>query len=125
MDLLSGILYCEEKDHRTSYSYFLEAFEAYNVLYKQHEREGDWANATHCLRSMVLSKILNNQAHEVTALLSAKNTVRYVDDEGIQDMRRLALAAEHRSLEEFKEGMCLCLCIFVCLYMCLFVYVYM
>lgn len=105
MDSLSGILYCEEKDHRTSYSYFLEAFEAYNTLFKQYGRQEDWDHAAHALRSMILSKILNDQAHDITGLLTAKNTVRYVDDVGVQDMRRVGLAAEHRSLEEFKDAL--------------------
>lgn len=105
MDFLSGILYCEEKDHRTSYSYFLEAFEAYNTLHKQYGRTTDWDQAAHALRSMILSKILNNQAHDIAGLLSAKNMVRYVDDEGVEDMRRIGLAAEHRSLEEFKTAL--------------------
>jgi len=36
MDLLAGVLYCEDGDQRTSFSYFLEAFETFHQLFNQY-----------------------------------------------------------------------------------------
>ena len=37
MDFLSGILYCEERDFNTSFSFFLEGFETFHQM---REEEG-------------------------------------------------------------------------------------
>lgn len=46
---MSGVLHCEEGDNITAYSYFLEAFEAYDG--------GGDARARKCLKYMCLAKV--------------------------------------------------------------------
>jgi 26S proteasome regulatory subunit N6 len=48
---MSGTLHCEEADYDTAYSYFLEAYEAYDSL-------EDKVSATRCLKYMLLCRIL-------------------------------------------------------------------
>jgi len=95
IDEMSGILHCEESDYVTAYSYFQEAFDAY-----------DQANNTStikCLKYMILCKVLNEAAHEVPALLSSKIGMKHAGKE-LQAMAAIAKAAKARSLQEFKQA---------------------
>jgi 26S proteasome regulatory subunit N6 len=69
IDLQSGILHAEEKDYKTAFSYFFEAFEAFNAL-------GD-PRAVFCLKYMLLCKIMTNQADDVGSLISSKAGLEY------------------------------------------------
>jgi 26S proteasome regulatory subunit N6 len=69
IDLQSGILHAEEKDYKTGFSYFFEAFEAFNAL--------DDPRAVFCLKYMLLCKIMINQADDVGSLISSKAGLKY------------------------------------------------
>lgn len=95
IDLWSGILTAREKDHRTSFSYFYEAFEAYNTSDKKEE-------AMRAMTYMVLSKIMSNRPGDVSTLLAGKNALKY-DGKEMKAMRAVASAHDKRSLEKFEE----------------------
>jgi 26S proteasome regulatory subunit N6 len=50
---MGGILHAEEKDYLTAYSYFYEAFEAFNSL-------EDVERALKSIKYMILTKIMTN-----------------------------------------------------------------
>lgn len=67
--MMAGILYAEERDYRTSYSYFYEAYEAYNNL--------EDSKAGSVLKYMLLCKIMDNNPEEVNAILIGKHGLKH------------------------------------------------
>ena len=65
----SGTLHADERDYKTAYSYFFEAFEQKNSL--------DDPNAVFCLKYMLLSKIMVNDSDEVPSIISSKAGLKY------------------------------------------------
>jgi 26S proteasome regulatory subunit N6 len=96
LDEMCGILQCEERDTVTSYSYFLEEFEAYDTAKD--------SRAVDCLKYMCLSKILGDHAADVPSILSSKNGVKYVGSAGLKAMAAVGNAAKKKSLEEFEAA---------------------
>ncbi|KAG0617653.1 hypothetical protein M758_4G005200 [Ceratodon purpureus] len=96
IDLQSGILHAEEKDYKTGFSYFFEAFEAFNAL--------DDPRAVFCLKYMLLCKIMINQADDVGSLISSKAGLKYTGVE-LDAMKAVADAYGKRSLKNFEEGL--------------------
>lgn len=65
----SGTLHAEEKDYKTAFSYFLEAFEAFNAL--------DDPKAVLALKYMLLTKIMTMEADDVPTIISSKAGLKY------------------------------------------------
>jgi len=94
LDLQSGILHAsEEKDFKTAFSYFFEAFEQYDSV--------EDSNALLALKYMLMSKIMLNLPDEVTNLVSGKLALRY-SGPALDAMKAVALAAKARSLADFQ-----------------------
>jgi 26S proteasome regulatory subunit N6 len=94
IDSWSGILSAREKDFRTAYSYFYEAFEAFNAADK-----GEKAKTN--MKFMLLTKIMMNRPQETKAITNSKSGLKY-DGPQIEAMQAVAAAHEERSLKKFE-----------------------
>ncbi|KAH7731311.1 Protein RPN-6.1 a [Aphelenchoides avenae] len=98
LDMQSGILHAaDERDFKTAYSYFFEAFEGYDSTNEK-------ADALRALKYMVLSKIMLDVPEEVTAILSHKLALKYCDSDDITAMRAIVEASKKRSLADFNQS---------------------
>jgi 26S proteasome regulatory subunit N6 len=95
MDLLAGELHADEKDYKTAFSYFYEAFETFHQLERPE--------AHRALNYMLLTKILMNKPHEVPAVLTSKLALKYAGPQ-VDSLRQIAVACRDRSLHDFERA---------------------
>lgn len=95
IDMTSGTLHAEERDYKTAYSYFFEAFEASDSMSEPESLP--------CLKYMMLCKIASGQASDVPNLLNTKKGLKYVGVD-VQALVQVAKAHEKRSLGDFETA---------------------
>mmetsp|Transcript_36051 Transcript_36051/g.78651 ORF Transcript_36051/g.78651 Transcript_36051/m.78651 type:complete len:423 (-) Transcript_36051:467-1735(-) len=96
IDMQSGILHAEEKDYKTAYSYFFEAFEQFSAL--------EDPAAVNALKYMLLCKIMTNNTEDVSSIINSKGGLKYVGVD-TEAMKAVASAHINRSLKAFQEAL--------------------
>ncbi|OWZ50260.1 26S proteasome regulatory subunit N6 [Cryptococcus neoformans 125.91] len=98
LDLQSGVIMAEDKDYKTAYSYFFEAFEGFSQSAERDNR------ALSALKYMLLCKIMIGSPNDVFSLLSLKSAAPYIGKD-VDAMKAIATALEERSLDLFKTAL--------------------
>lgn len=96
IDEAAGTLNAEEKDFKTAFSYFYEAFENYDSVSSDR--------AVHCLKYMLLSKIMMNTPEEVRGITEGKPGERHKGP-ALEAMLAVASAHQQRSLHDFEAAL--------------------
>ncbi|KAA8496331.1 26S proteasome non-ATPase regulatory subunit 11 [Porphyridium purpureum] len=96
IDMMAGIVSADEKDYKTAFSYFFEAFESLNSLSSPRTVLN--------LKYMLLCKIMSHHAADVPALVSGKIALKY-PGAPVESMKAVAVAFEKRSLSDFEAAL--------------------
>jgi 26S proteasome regulatory subunit N6 len=97
LDLQSGILHAaDERDFKTAFSYFYEAFEGYDSC--------DNPKAVIALKYMLLSKIMLNVPEDVQSITMGKLALKYAGKD-IEALKAIAKSSHKRSLADFQEAL--------------------
>jgi 26S proteasome regulatory subunit N6 len=94
---MSGILYAQDKDFKTAYSYFYEAFEC---LASNND-----PRANSSFKYMILCKIMRNSKDEISQLVNSKHGLRYANTLDVSAIREVADAHFKESIVALREVM--------------------
>jgi len=94
IDMSAGTIVSSEKDFKTAFSYFYEAFEGFDGVKDPRAAMG--------LKYMVLCKVMNRKSRDVKAIITNKLALKYLGP-AIDAMQAIAKAADNSSIKEFKE----------------------
>ena len=122
IDMQAGIINSQEKDFRTGFSYFIEAFDAFQNF--------DTPNAVLALKYMLLCKIMMSAAEEVGSLIDGMKNIHMIGSAcrhvaaplpphavrtgksgikfagpDVEAMRAVAAAYKKRSLDDFTAAL--------------------
>ena len=98
IDTQSGVLHAEEKDYKTSFSYFYEAMEAF---FSQDQQE----LGIKSLKHMLLCKIMTDAPEEVPGIIDGRASKIGATNSDLESMRAIAEAYKERSLAKLIETM--------------------
>lgn len=114
LDLMSGILNAQDKDYKTAYSYFYEAFENYQL----HETKNDDKSAegkeeveeenrksVRVLKYMLLCKIMIGKIDDINTLLKQKACQPFINKKDIEAMKSVASSYDNRSLKDLEDSL--------------------
>ena len=97
IDMISGIINAQEKDYKTAFSYFNEAFDS---LHQNNEK----SRATKALRYMLLSRIMADQPKDVDQIINSKIVAtEYAGKATTEALSAIAKAQKTRSIEVFEK----------------------
>eukprot|EP01063_Lacrimia_lanifica_P021721 TRINITY_DN2924_c0_g2_i1.p2 TRINITY_DN2924_c0_g2~~TRINITY_DN2924_c0_g2_i1.p2 ORF type:complete len:464 (+),score=253.51 TRINITY_DN2924_c0_g2_i1:51-1442(+) len=97
IDMQSGVIGAEEKDFKTAFSYFYEAFESFHGT-GEHKQQAEQA-----LKYMLMCKILDGRIADLSQVFQQKNILLYRDLRAVHAMKAIADAHTTRDLHEFNE----------------------
>mmetsp|Transcript_67029 Transcript_67029/g.181269 ORF Transcript_67029/g.181269 Transcript_67029/m.181269 type:complete len:447 (-) Transcript_67029:93-1433(-) len=95
IDLLSGVVSAREKDFRTAYSYFYEAFEAFNAGEKEDK-------ARRSMKYMLMTQIMLGRPDDTKSLINSKTGLKYAGPQ-VDAMAAVAGAHKERSLKKYEQ----------------------
>lgn len=94
IDVMAGAIHCEEGDPKTAFSYFYEAFEAFNVA--------DDPRALPALKYMMLSKLMAQRPQEVSSMATQRAYLKYARRD-ITAFQNISKSYIERDLDMFKQ----------------------
>ena len=97
IDMMAGVLNTELEDFDTAFSYYFEAFEAFDG-----QKEDD-PRALQCLSYMVLCRIMVGNYKDVGALVAGKHGIKYACEK-LNALKSVSEAYKERSLKQFMEA---------------------